>query len=291
MRREAPDEGMFMRKMLLAGAMIAGLCAPAGAATIYGVNEQNELVRFDSANPSVIQTRVAITGISDSLKAIDFRLADGQLYGLTSDLSLVRIGLNGVATTIGSTLALTGTEFGFDFNQSIDRIRVVSNTDQNYVLNPNTGAIQLAATNVSYSGGSPNPDVVASAYTPSNFGGPTQLYGIDSRNDLLVTQANNAGSLVSVGPLGVDLNSRTSFDIGRDGVGYVFDAAALYTVNLVTGQLTSAGSVGESLYGISIADGIAAVPEPSTWALMIGGFGIVGGALRNRRRHGVAAIA
>jgi hypothetical protein len=27
----------------------------------------------------------------------------------------------------------------------------------------------------------------------------------------------------------------------------------------------------------------SAVPEPSTWAMMIGGFGIVGGAMRRRR--------
>ena len=29
--------------------------------------------------------------------------------------------------------------------------------------------------------------------------------------------------------------------------------------------------------------GLAAVPEPTTWALMIGGFGFVGSALRRRR--------
>ena len=30
-----------------------------------------------------------------------------------------------------------------------------------------------------------------------------------------------------------------------------------------------------------------AVPEPATWAMMVGGFGLVGGALRRRRRPGV----
>lgn len=33
---------------------------------------------------------------------------------------------------------------------------------------------------------------------------------------------------------------------------------------------------------------IAAVPEPETWAMMIGGFGLVGGALRQRRRRTMA---
>ncbi|WP_156681478.1 DUF4394 domain-containing protein [Sphingomonas profundi] len=279
-----------MRNLILAATAIASLGAPASAASIYGVNEMNELVRFDSASPSTIQSRMKITGITDAVKAIDFRLADGALYGLTTNLSLVKIGLNGAAQRIGSPLALDGTEFGFDFNQSIDRIRVVSNANDNYVLNPDTGAIQLIATDVSYGNGL-EPDVVASAYTPSVFGGPTQLYGIDTANDLLVTQANNAGTLASVGALGVDLNSRTSFDIARNGVGYVLDATNLYSVNLASGQLTSLGSVGETLYGISVADGISIVPEPGTWAMMLGGFGLIGGTLRRRRAERKAAIA
>jgi PEP-CTERM motif len=31
--------------------------------------------------------------------------------------------------------------------------------------------------------------------------------------------------------------------------------------------------------------GPGAVPEPATWAMMIGGFGMIGGALRYRRRR------
>jgi choice-of-anchor C domain-containing protein len=36
---------------------------------------------------------------------------------------------------------------------------------------------------------------------------------------------------------------------------------------------------------------IAAVPEPATWAMMIGGFGLVGGALRAARRRPARALA
>ena len=32
-----------------------------------------------------------------------------------------------------------------------------------------------------------------------------------------------------------------------------------------------------------INESIAAIPEPTTWALMIGGFGLAGAALRRRR--------
>jgi hypothetical protein len=35
---------------------------------------------------------------------------------------------------------------------------------------------------------------------------------------------------------------------------------------------------------------IAAVPEPATWAIMVGGFGLMGGALRQRRTLRTAAI-
>ena len=72
------------------------------------------------------------------------------------------------------------------------------------------------------------------------------------------------------------------FSITRSIVGLRFDLGQGY-------QYGYADLAGATLYGLRYqttprADvGIAAVPEPATWALMIGGFGLVGGALRRKR--------
>ena len=39
------------------------------------------------------------------------------------------------------------------------------------------------------------------------------------------------------------------------------------------------------------AAGLGAVPEPATWAMMIGGFGMVGGSMRYRRRKTAVSFA
>lgn len=51
-------------------------------------------------------------------------------------------------------------------------------------------------------------------------------------------------------------------------------------------SLTFTESNNENWHGIQV--GINAVPEPSTWAMLILGFGAVGGALRERRRASLA---
>ena len=60
-------------------------------------------------------------------------------------------------------------------------------------------------------------------------------------------------------------------------VGAIGDDGAFYVANY-----SAAAGRGEVLR-------IAAIPEPATWALMIGGFGLVGGALRRRRPGSVTA--
>lgn len=118
----------------------------AGEQTIYGVTVFNNLVSFERASPTTIYSRVPMTGLqpSEQILGIDFRPANGLLYGLGSTSRLYTINTaTGVATQVGAgqfSPLLSGADFGFDFNPSVDRIRVVSNTDQNLRLNPDTGA-------------------------------------------------------------------------------------------------------------------------------------------------------
>jgi hypothetical protein len=55
------------------------------------------------------------------------------------------------------------------------------------------------------------------------------------------------------------------------------------TVGLFSSLLTSSSNLGVGLDNVVVEPVRGAVPEPATWALMLGGFGIAGTALRRRR--------
>jgi hypothetical protein len=236
------------------------------------------LISFDSAAPTVLLSAVPV-GTSDTILGIDYRPATGQLYALTSSAGFYQLGtlaLNGTYTGLPvSTQAVTGFSHGFDFNPMIDRIRVVNDVNKNYVFNPITGALQLAATDLFFPVGDANagadPNVAGSAYNNNFVGTPaTQLYGIDTGLNILVTQANNAGTLGTVGPLGVDISALAGFDIAGTSRAYAIMTPAassqsvFYTVNLATGAAAAVGVVGG---GDLITAMTVIIPEPSTAAL------------------------
>jgi hypothetical protein len=245
---------------------IVGL-ANVNAATLYGVNTSNQLVRFDSATPGTVSTPLTITGLQtgENILGIDFRPVNGQLYGLGSSSRLYTINLtSGAAMAVGTAGAFTlsGTDFGFDFNPTVDRIRVVSNTGQNLRLNPNDGT--LAATDTPLNPGAPS--VTAVAYT-NNFAGATTtvLYDIDTTtNSLYIQNPPNNGTVNLVGPLGVVATGVNGFDISSTGMAFaglvVGGTSQLYTINLTTGAATLVSAIGggNTLRGLSVAFGSAA---------------------------------
>jgi hypothetical protein len=286
-----------MRQRLTALAALAatGLIASvASAVPVYGITMQNNLFSFDSAAPSAVLTGVYVTGLqtNEVITGIDVRPSTGEIFGAGSTGRLYTLNpTTGAATLVGSGFAPnpSGTEFGFDFNPTIDRIRLVSDTDANYVLNPITGATQLVATNLFYGPADPNfganPSIVGSAYTNSSpIGTTTQLYGIDSVLNTLVTQANNAGTLGTVGALGIDVSNLVGFDIaGANNTAYLSsnlgpaDTSKLYTVNLATGATTLVGEIGGGLF---VRDITVAIPEPASLGLL-GGLAVL--TLRRRK--------
>lgn len=74
-----------------------------------------------------------------------------------------------------------------------------------------------------------------------------------------------------------------SSDIEINYFGFALFKGGVNTPQLVTGPFdlyVSSGDIGAQL-------NITAVPEPASWALMIGGFALVGGAMRRRQRVSV----
>ncbi len=269
---------------LLAAALLAGCAStspdePAGAPraeTVLAVTESNVLIRFNAGTPRRIEQRQPISGLAagESLVGIDFRVARGVLYGLTSAGRLVTLDTTtGAATPVGSVppVVLQGTRFGVDFNPVADRVRVVSDTGQNLRLHPDTGA--LAATDpplAAATPGGPVPRLAGAGYTYNKQNDKlTTNYALDIGRGWLVTQGSVEGTEPVVSP-----NTGRIFDVGPLGTGAVDDASLdiadtnnaalaalrqggrtrLFSIDLATGRATLLGSVGDGspLRGIAI---------------------------------------
>jgi 3D (Asp-Asp-Asp) domain-containing protein len=240
-------------------------------AKFIGLTASSDLVFFNN-NAANNVTQVDITGLQagESLVGIDIRPNTGQLFGLGSSNRLYSIDAStGRATQVGDPFAvpLSGSNFGFDFNPTVDRIRVVSDAGQNLRLNPDTGAVVDADT---LTGGlqidgalnGATDSIMATAYTNSVTGATTTTqYGINTDTDQLFIQAPpNDGTQTLVGSLGVDLDANAGFDIvttGSSNLGFATSGSSLYSINLDTGAASLIGNVQNMGQSIALA-GLAA---------------------------------
>ena len=95
--------------------------------------------------------------------------------------------------------ALSGTVTGFDFNPTVDRIRVVTSNGENFRPNPETGAVAATDMNINRV---KNAMVTGVAYTNNVTGAATTtLYDIDIYSKLYKQLPPNDVKLVEVGPL------------------------------------------------------------------------------------------
>ena len=260
-----------LRMALAATALSAASLAPAAAAELLagiGMSGGNNiLVTFPSDDPMTV-SKVKIKGLQkkETILGIDVRPLNGQIYALGSTSRLYVINREtGTATAVSATPLsplVTGTSVSFDFNPTVDRIRIMTDAGQNLRAHPDTGAIVSVDASLAYAGGDPGfaavPDVTACAYTNSD-NDPltgTTLYDIDSTRGVLIRQdPPNNGTLNTVGPLGVNITNVAGFDIAvSTGTAYASLVvrngnkknlrASLFSVDLVTGAATDLGKIG-----------------------------------------------
>ena len=259
---------------------------PASAAgpanIIYALTNNNQLLRFAAGSPgTLIGAAIPVTGLQggENLVGIDFRPATGGLYGLGVNGAVGRLYLinpvTGAAIQAGAagTFALpqsagvaAGTDYGFDFNPTVDRIRVNANSRDNFRLHPDTGGIAGADTALTAGA-----QITGVAYD-RNFGGATvtTLFGIDFNTDQLVriggvdgAPTPNGGAVTTVGNLGVNTNQEVGFDIAGDATGSAYASLVVggtsnfYTVNLGTGTVTLVAAIagGATVRDIAVAPG------------------------------------
>lgn len=229
----------------------------------YALTDNNQLVRLNTASPSVSQEMTTITGVmnNERLIGIDFRPATGQLYAISNGSRLYTINLRtGAAVPVGTgplSPAVTGDAAGFDFNPTVDRIRLVSNRGQNLRLNPETGAVMIVDGPINGVAGA---SISGVAYTNNRSGvTTTTLYDIDPVTDKLYRQnPPNDGVLAEVGSLGVDIAGQSNFDIAPNGSAIATmisnGVQGLYEINLTTGRAELLGNLpgAMSLVGLAI---------------------------------------
>jgi hypothetical protein len=245
--------------------------------TIYAVDLSNNFELFHSGSPGTVDRKLAITGLpaDNRIVGIDFRPADGKLYGVGNDSRVYVLDtITAVATAIGSTAftpALAGEHFGMSLDPTTDEIRIQSaETGQNLRLDPATGQAVSDDAVLAYVTGDPNetrgPSIAATAVSTTS--GAATTYGIDWVLDLLVMMPDPAnGQVTTLGSTGVSTSACAALDMGDDGVLYatmtVDQTNQLYTMNLGTGAATGLGEINvvASIQSIAVAPGGSATVQ------------------------------
>jgi hypothetical protein len=107
----------------------------------------------------------------------------------------------------------------------------------------------------------------------------TSITGMVNGSAIVAPTAASYGNYFTSGSTFLDGSGLRFFTAAGNDIRFFYqDTVSKYRVNTF--------SPGSSSYvTVTTSPVAAAVPEPATWALMIGGFGAIGGAVRYRRRR------
>jgi hypothetical protein len=216
--------------------------------TVFGLTSDQRLVTFKECQPSRLKEVGPIAGLQDddtTLVGIDFRVQDGELYGLGDGGGIYTIDTSTAAAfkVTELTVDLQGAAFGVDFNPAANALRIISDTGQN-LRHPFAGPLQFQTQTdmpLNYTPGTNATGVTGAAYTNNDLDANTgtTLFDVDTTLDQVSIQSPpNNGSLVATGLLTIDADTPVGFDNYtqlRKGVAVANHAFATLVVGGSTG--------------------------------------------------------
>lgn len=254
---------------------------PVATGDTIALTDLGVLISFNRTAPQTVISVKGVLGLrpNDVLIGIDYRPADGKLYGVgklgniyvldpSTGGATFKVALSALSTD--TTLPYSGItgdaqQMALDFNPVADRLRVIGNDGQNLRINVDTGEVTTdtpisAPTTASVTG---------AAYSNSLAGtGTTALYDIDvAQNRLYIQSPPNDGTLLSanVASLGVNADGTSGFDIDPltnkgyavlqvDGVSmfYGIDLSSIGTTNNAATKIGALPTNAKNIRGIAL---------------------------------------
>jgi hypothetical protein len=259
------------------GCLVLGAADAARAAQFFGLSGDRTLISFNQGTQGTPESSIAISGlqVDEVVLGLDSRPANGELFALGSSNRLYRLNVDSaVATPIGAgpfAVPLVGTSFAMDFDPTSDLLRVVSDSGQNLLIDPTTGAVASVASALAYAPGDANfgttPRIGGIAYYNNLPGAQfTRLFGIDFNLDVLVEITDPDARLVRTnGSFGFDGTDVVAFEIVQEGRAFAalqhasLTTSTLHQLNVLNGSVMhTPGSLGRLVNGLT-----EVIPEPA----------------------------
>jgi hypothetical protein len=269
-------------KIALLGATAAlVLSAPASASTLLIANTaSNTLMSYNTATATM-----STVGAFGTVNQFGDLASDGTnvwMIGGRGNNSLYKINTTtGAATLVGNHGVNDLFGLAYDSaNNTLYATQFAGGTGV-YTLNQTTGAATLLSNAGAGIGG-----LTYRADT-------NQLVGTqDGVGSFYTINATTGAKTLLSGGSGNINDSDLAFDASTNSYWLGDYNGNLYQYNATTFARTLVTNTGFSMDGIVVVGAApGAVPEPATWAMMIGGFGMMGASMRYRRRKVAVSFA